>query len=288
MTNKLPVVGKIYKHQYCECCDIIVDSIQIEESGIWINRMDSQTLTSFDKIEIKSFWNSYKELPEDKAETECSVGKKSNCKKCGREFLQHHRSDYYCSNYCCYMPETETVRSVEMPTTGLSLEVKEAMEELKKILIKENDSMFFTVHQSEHTTEVLRLTCHAFSDKAKTLLNALDKQFKVNETSESVDIKEEEVNKISCGYNPLSDSKMIYLREEWGKNGEGFGAVLGKDMVGNLENKEEPNEKSEFELLMAGAEKIDKVDADIKKQTVDEFFSDYEKLKERVKKLEEK
>lgn len=175
MTNKLPVVGKRYKciqrglwwHKESLVCGVY-------QNKVWIDMCYGNNQ---DIISLEAFFRSHEELPEDKAETECSVGKKSNCKKCGREFLQHHRSDYYCSNYCRYMPKTETVRSVEMPTTGLSPKVKEAMEGLRKILIKENDSMFFTVNQSEYTAEVLRLSCHAFNDKAKILLNALDKQF---------------------------------------------------------------------------------------------------------------
>lgn len=282
MTNKLPVVGKRYRNiiSKSECLLVFISKEQKqcvidlgrEQGGLMIRWFDT-------------FADDFEELPEDKA----ILPEPSN--QINWEERKKDIEEYFSRKVITvtWGKEAETKPTIkENLQVELNPEVKEAMEELKKILIKESNSMFFTVHQSEHTTEILRLTCHAFSDKAKTLLNALDKQFKVNETSESVDIKEEEVNKISCGYNPLSDSKMIYLREEWGKNGEGFGAVLGKDMVGNLENKEEPNEKSEFELLMAGAEKIDKVDADIKKQTVDEFFSDYEKLKERVKKLEEK
>ena len=50
-----------------------------------------------DKIDL--LYKYISDITEDKIETECSVGKKFNCKRCGKEFLQRHRSDYYCSNY---------------------------------------------------------------------------------------------------------------------------------------------------------------------------------------------
>ena len=68
-------------------------------------------------------------------------------------------------------------------TLELSPEVKEAMEELKKAdnWFRNNASITLPEH------------CFKLSNAAFYLLNALDKKFKVNETSESVDVKEEEV-----------------------------------------------------------------------------------------------
>lgn len=126
-------------------------------------------------------------------------------------------------------------------TLELSPEVKEAIEKLKGISLKATLS---NIYYHEQYKEM--------RDKVDNLLNALDKQF---------NLPQENTN----------------LGEEWGS----FGAVLGNDKLESLENKESiiTMKKSEFESLMAGAEKVDKVDTDIKKQTVDEFLSETEKEK---------
>ncbi len=159
MTNKLPVVGKRYKRipSYEDQKEIIYKVLRVGcntfGSTHYLVEEEGDPESAHFVLEY-DFFELFEELPKDKAETKPTI----------KENLQ----------------------------VELNPEVKEAMEGLRKILIKENDSMFFTVHQSEYTTEVLRLTCHAFNDKAIKLLNALDKQFKVNETSKSVDVKEEE------------------------------------------------------------------------------------------------
>lgn len=57
---------------------------------------------------LESFLDNYEELPdsnlhktEEVEVNESCVGKEADCKNCGNKFSQHHRGDYFCSNYCC-------------------------------------------------------------------------------------------------------------------------------------------------------------------------------------------
>ncbi len=59
-SEKLPEVGKRYKHQDCNCCDIIVSKI---ESGIKITRMDIYAEEEVGlPISTKDFWDNYEEI----------------------------------------------------------------------------------------------------------------------------------------------------------------------------------------------------------------------------------
>lgn len=200
MTNKLPVVGKKYRdkiHHIVFKVDNIID-------GKLYYTMDGRKLIANMPILIEH-WNYFEELPEDKAEIKPTI----------KENL----------------------------TLGLSSEVREAMEGLRSLHFPACQLMTASIAIEE--LNKFRLT-------SLNLLNALDKQF---------NLPQENTN----------------LGEEWGS----FGAVLGNDKLESLENKESiiTMKKSEFESLMAGAEKVDKVDTDIKKQTVDEFLSETEKEK---------
>lgn len=267
MTNKLPVVGKRYRHFYTK------EEVRVRRI---ISYVDFESEPPHTPLELGWFNQNFEELPEDKAETK---------------------------------PETQSHIS------QLSPEVKEAMEELKKILIKESDSMFFTVHQSEYTTEVLRLTCHAFNDKAKKLLNALDKQFKVNETSEFVEVKGEEIkeNKIYWSDEKLSKCGRFKIKTgtnstfEYKCNVEDKEQSIWKPVSEEVDNQsiifinkagyarlaEAWNDKFYFIEGDAGgrdvrSHMIDKTYYGKKFCTLTDFINDYEKLKERLKKLEEK
>lgn len=311
MTNKLPVVGKRYKPKNLNLRNFYkfeYETIAVTKKNIAVKivRSDFKHLLETVKVyDINSIKNKLEELPEDKAET------KLNCGLCGGNgkltslTIPPAEVDCYkCNTKPC---EVEIKPETQSHISELSPEVKEAMEELKKILIKESDSMFFTVHQSEYTTEVLRLTCHAFSDKAKKLLNALDKQFKVNETSEFVEVKGEEIK----------ENKIYWSDEKLSKCGRSkikIGTNSTFEYKCNVEDKEESiwkpvNSLKTNELVPAGFVRMNKKypatfsisqttvkEWELTKEefrsmefcSIDEFFSDYEKLKERVKKLEEK
>lgn len=269
MTNKLPVVGRRYVWKHADST-ILID--KIHDDGEIVYKVGKGYLSS---VEGENFWDYFEELPEDKTD----LPKPSN--QINWEERKKDIEEYFSRKGITVTWEKEKAETKptikENLQVGLSPEVKEAIEELKKILIKESDSMFFTVHQSEHTTEVLRLTCHAFSDKAKKLLNALDKQFNL----------------------PQENTNL-------GENGEGFGGDLGKNRVGGLENKEsiwkpisELNKSENNDLLLRTKDKkiifgeylvgvLYKPNQEYDFITLTDFINDYEKLKERVKKLEEK
>lgn len=174
MINKLPVVGKRYRLKKFKdfYCQVFISQDCMICYGIPHLFMNHTSLDYF--------WELFEELPEDKAETK---------------------------------PETQS--------SELSPEVKDAMEELRTELDKYSSVICFSQGLAWSAIKTIK-------PSAENLLNALDKQFmskkenkidikqecvdsvKVNETSESVDVKKEEVKE-----NPKEQhflAKIDYIR----------------------------------------------------------------------------
>lgn len=156
MTNKLPVVGKR------QTLEEVLD--KCDNADLWT------------PTQIICFISDYldgsigEELPEDKAET------KKLCNWCKTN------GEGFCSEPCDIKPET--------PSSELSPEVKESMEELELCIIDESKTKYRTIFE-----------------KAKNLLNALDNQFlagsKVSKTKE----QENKINENLAGsiWKPVSE-----------------------------------------------------------------------------------
>lgn len=260
--TKLPVVGKRYR-RIGGGYDIVVG--EVEQHLVYFRMADENNKESF-SCPLEFFWGDFEELSEDEAETK---------------------------------PETQNHIS------ELSPEVKEAMEELDREL----DHWMPTEDKEEYQ----------LTSKAEKLLNALDEQFnvmelhnikaqaekvdkqfmskeedkidtrqervdsiKVNETNESVDVKEEEVKEKESIWKPVNELptnnahclvkcndanknhvfSAVFLAKEQAKGNKGFVDLAAQHLGGMNYSKEYI--------------------------TLTEFINDYEKLKERVKKLEEK
>lgn len=212
MTNKLPVVGKRYKpikpatKSFCNE-EIIVTFVDATITHYKVPKYNFEGKTPTD-----TFFYIFEELPEDKAEAE----KKSDgqittitCEKCGKSKEDNRNSIPWYDLKCRFCAETEikptvTLQVADDPSRGfnsetwssietkpetqsleLSPEVKEAMEKLKQ----EQSRVLPT--SGYYNSGVRWHSCYNdLRDKAEKLLNALDKQFRVNETSESANVKE--------------------------------------------------------------------------------------------------
>lgn len=282
MTNKLPVVGNRYRRLHCGNEYELVSFCERRNSYFL------KAITGIDKgavFEFSSYFaeKHFKELPEDKAETK---------------------------------PETQSHIS------QLSPEVKEAMEELDKEL----DHWMPTEDKEEYqlTSKVEKLLnaldkqfMSKEEDKIDTRQERVD-SVKVNETNKSVDVKEEEVKE---NILTAKDKKSNVIEFDYIK-------TQAEEVADNkIEAKEESIWKPVSELPEDGCEKLliklngtvqianhtfydderidelyitdgwgkDKIECTEYPSeevesfcTLTDFINDYEKLKERVKKLEEK
>lgn len=210
MTNKLPVVGKRYTHkkwlQNFKCTKLELREVQgVSEFVFAMKREFADFPKEYSIIEFSNF----EELPEDanrnyvqdctfhnsqilsylpKNSTETKsepLSVKSDttveekCRICGviNTYDRHVlRIKDICENCFKDLPNILAKAEIKPQTQSLELspEVKEAMDNLK-------------YHAGITNYFDKEIALDDIKDAAKKLLNALDKQFKVNETSESVD-----------------------------------------------------------------------------------------------------
>lgn len=290
MTNKLPVVGKRYKcikgyHKGSEYFLEKAATIGTASGKIKYFLSDYPGFKYYfheserEDITNENFWNYFEELPEDKAETK---------------------------------PETQDHE--------LSPEVKEAMEELNKRIFWNN----YRSSDFPNAKFDYERMCDETTKKAQNLLNALDKQFKINETSKSVDVKEKEVKEnikdIVCdplGIN-LDELTKVIQNDLWNIANiktQAEEAVSRKEE--NLRDEEvcfsekesiwkpvsELPEyissdlilRTDLGLIKFGRQINGRIEFEDQNNnncpllytTLTDFINDYEKLKERVKKLEQ-
>lgn len=217
MTNKLPVVGKKYRHK---TFGKVVEFVGDREDGFFIAA--EKTLKHYAE---NYFLENFEELPEDKAETincgnisckyksECDSNKRilpkndqiyirktryariTNVDSEGVTYLEQDGKEFWdCfKDFLDFFEpvEAETQPETQSHISELSPEVKEAMEELRREIALCGGG-FNQSPQTELERKGMEIFYY-FLSKSQNLLNALDKQFKVNETSESVDVKKEEV-----------------------------------------------------------------------------------------------
>lgn len=252
MTNKLPKVGKRYRFKDAPSCVFTITFIDV---GV---EFENNYTTSFTRKNIEDF-NNLEELPEDKAEVikciNCGASTKWIKNLVGEDCVQ-------CTNCTLIFPpeiKTETRSHI----SELSPEVKEAMEELKNISLKVTLS---NLHYHEQYKEM--------RDKVDNLLNALDKQFKVNETNESVDVKEDKVKeKEESIWKPVS---------ELGRTAGEDDPILTKSRWGEVSLTPRDEVIENFEHLKAGGA------AYIKWCTLTDLINEHNEMKKRITKLENK
>lgn len=158
MTNKLPVVGKRYKPKNLNLRNFYkfeYETIAVTKKNIAVKIVRSDFKHLLETIKVYNI-NSIKNKLEELPEDKAET-----------------------------QPETQSHIS------ELSPEVKEAMEELRREIALCGGG-FNQSPQTELERKGMEIFYY-FLSKSQNLLNALDKQFKVNETSESVDVKKEEV-----------------------------------------------------------------------------------------------
>jgi hypothetical protein len=259
MTNKLPVVGKRYRLRNYKA-----EVINVDSEGVTYLQGDKEYWDFLD-----DFRDYFEELPEDKAETK---------------------------------PETKSHISVDFAKEGsdktfytfvknaeLSPEVKEAIIKAKRELNKDRFTSYLVLSDFLKIEAVL-----------SNLLNALDKQFmskeedkidtrqehldsiKVNETSESVDVKEEEVKEKDSIWKPVNElpksGDHIYLK----LNSQEILTGYYEDPYFFRLTRQTGTNNSRAELVTIHEQYIEAWCA------LTDYVNDYEKLKERVRKLEEK
>lgn len=184
MTNKLPVVGKRYKAKHNNKIFTAVTYLGADLDVSVRMCCNNDLLSDFTyRPKNDNFDKFFEELPEDEAETKPETQsydsesiKKDQMNKAMQSIndLRVYREGYNKGwNECL----EEVKKQMPNHISELSPEVKEAMEELKKAL------SWGTIEQRANWVDLT----------ARNLLNTLDKQFKVNETSESVAVKEEEI-----------------------------------------------------------------------------------------------
>ena len=146
------------------------------------------------------------------------------------------------------LPEDKAATKPETQSPELSPEVKEAMERLEReVRIKISGGMR-PIKFGEYSPITFIKEYRSLLERAKYLLNALGKQF--NQASESVDVKEEEIKKEESIWR--HDCEMTQEQYKY--------CLPSKSIVLH------PHETKHLQLS--------------------DFINDYEKLKERVKKLE--
>ena len=320
MTNKLPVVGKRYRlcvgindldrveYQFCEVKRLTDTAVECLVNGLQLHYYPKDT-----------FLLAWEELPEDKAETincgNISCEYKSECdssrrilpkigqiyikktryaritnvdsegvtylEQDGKEFWDCFKDflDFFEPAEAETKPETQNNHFPDVGKMVLSPEVKDAMEGLKMIV--SGSAKFIDMDDVKYSCQ--------------NLLNALDKQFmskeevkidikqeyvdsvKVNETSKSVAVKEQEVKeKEESIWKPISDlpedNCSVIIRAKGGYEEIFFGSY-------REDNQHFMDEAMRFVYPKTSIDKY---------CTLTDFINDYEKLKERVRKLEGK
>ena len=209
MTNKLPVVGKRYKAKHNNKIFTAVTYLGADLDVSVRMCCNNDLLSDFTyRPKNDNFDKFFEELPENEAETKPETQsydsesiKKDQMNKAMQSIndLRVYREGYNKGwNECL----EEVKKQMPNHISELSPEVKDAMEELKKAL------SWGTIEQRANWVDLT----------ARNLLNTLDKQFKVNETSESVAVKEEKVKQKfildSIYYDKQGLPVSIYKKEE--------------------------------------------------------------------------
>lgn len=277
MANKLPVIANKYVNKITGTVYKAFKH-KIKENHYF---MESQSDSPDLVVDLDNFWKEFEELQEDKAET--------------RPKTQDH---ILVSVDFGKEGSDETIYTF-VKKSELSPEVKEAMEKLREEIKKRDWMPYESIRTKLSVEDYYRL-----KTSATNLLNALDKQFKVNETSESVDFKEEEVNEIKAengsfkhldNAEEFSQDIMKESAEEsiWKPVSEEVDnqSIIFINKAGYARLAEAWNDKIYFIEGDAGgtnvrSHMIDKTYYGKKFCTLTDFINDYEKLKERVRRLE--
>lgn len=305
MTNKLPVVGKRYKPKYKATFDwaefykfsLINGGKQIFcDLKQFLNKGESNGYVS---CPLSDFWDGFEELPEDKVEIE---PKNSQTVK---ERLDQCISDCSASSVIIRELQGEIQylsRKLQNHISELSPEAKEAMEKLNIEIVQNQES----------SIRSWREQCIFVTDTARNLLKALNKQF--NKESLAHQDKQENTNSgLSEQARENSDEKVT--QEDWDNyHANNKYKSEYRDSKSKIIAREEsiwkpvselPEESCQVVLRFNQPSKQDRIyryrkgeffaigdDRPIDESFVEKYFvltdfiNDYEKLKERVKKLE--
>lgn len=313
MTNKLPVVGKRYRLKNYKA-----EVINVDSEGVTYLQGDKEYWDFLD-----DFRDYFEELPEDKAETkpetQSHISESKEKMKQALDIIRNRKK--YLEGYnngfddCLkemaerFPDQISETSLIPSNSRELSPEVKEAMEKLKDDIKAWVDDVFGDFTPLSRIKPLEPGPVYETLMMINDLLNALDKQFmskeevkidikqeyvdsvKVNETSKSVAVKEEEVKeKEESIWKPVSklpeDSYTVIIKAKGGYGEIFFGAY----------REDTQHFMDEAMKFVYPKKSIDKY------CTLTDFINDYEKLKERdklkeiklreleerVKKLEEK